>query len=413
MQLLIGQISYLNSQPFYPLLGEHRLVAMPPRELGRLAERGEIDAGIMATADYLSLEDRYQPAADLGIANHQEVRSILLYARRPLSELGGTRIGITEETSTSIFLLRLLLEARQGIRPADYVRGLRGEGDAFLLIGNEALRGRRRPPARMPPPSATGWGPRKSGDSKGSSPSVPISGPGSRWAPPPGRHEDDRRHGVHPRQSPLWGARLDRRGALSAAGCFHSRAGSAGGAHSATAEARTGDHLCGGHQPQLYERVRCRLHLLCLLPPPGSSPSLYVLRRRDDGEDRKVGRHGSHHRADARRREPRAALRLLPRHGPRGPGTFSRCDPSFLVGTGDPGDVPDLGPHHPGSAGPTQRGRPDHPAGGRRGDSIRQRAAQDLAQKGRSGRLAHRAPRGSRAGLSHHRYGEVRPCGDG
>jgi chorismate dehydratase len=150
MQLLIGQISYLNSQPFYPLLGEHRLVAMPPRELGRLAERGEIDAGIMATADYLSLEDRYQPAADLGIANHQEVRSILLYARRPLSELGGTRIGITEETSTSIFLLRLLLEARQGIRPADYVRGLRGESDAFLLIGNEALRSRQRPPADFP-----------------------------------------------------------------------------------------------------------------------------------------------------------------------------------------------------------------------------------------------------------------------
>jgi chorismate dehydratase len=143
MKLLIGQISYLNSEPFYPLLGEHRLVAMPPRELGRLADRGEIDAGIMATADYLRLEDNYEPVADLGVANHEEVRSILLYSRRPWSELGGARVGVTEETSTSVRLLRLLLEARDGIEPEAYVRGLREAGDAFLVIGNEALRSRQ------------------------------------------------------------------------------------------------------------------------------------------------------------------------------------------------------------------------------------------------------------------------------
>jgi len=146
MQLLIGQISYLNSQPFYPLLGEHRLVAMPPRELGRLAERGEIDAGIMATADYLAMEDRYEPVADLGVANHEEVRSILLYTRRPLSQLGGTKIGVTEDTSTSICLMRLLLEVRYGIQPPDYLRGFQEDGEGFLVIGNPALLSRRRPP---------------------------------------------------------------------------------------------------------------------------------------------------------------------------------------------------------------------------------------------------------------------------
>lgn len=149
MSLVIGQISYLNSQPFYPLLGEHRLLAMPPRELGRLAERGEIDTGIMATADFLALESLYEPAADLGIANHEEVRSILLFSHRPLSELEGATIGVTEETSTSICLLRLILEVREGIRPQGYVRGLREEGDAFLLIGNEALRSLNCPPANF------------------------------------------------------------------------------------------------------------------------------------------------------------------------------------------------------------------------------------------------------------------------
>ena len=126
------------------------MVAMPPRELGRLAERGEIDAGIMATADYLALEDHYQPVADLGIANHEEVRSILLYTRRPLDQLGGTKIGVTEETSTSICLMRLVLEVRYGVQLPEYVRGFQEDGEGFLLIGNPALRSHRQPPAGFP-----------------------------------------------------------------------------------------------------------------------------------------------------------------------------------------------------------------------------------------------------------------------
>lgn len=139
MKLLIGQIDYLNCQPFYPLLGEHRLIATPPSELGRMAAKGEIDAGILATADFFRSEDRYEPVAGLGIANHEEVRSILLASKRPLSELTGASIGITEETSTSVRLLRALLEVKEKVRPKAYLRGVREEADAFLVIGNEAL----------------------------------------------------------------------------------------------------------------------------------------------------------------------------------------------------------------------------------------------------------------------------------
>lgn len=148
MRLLVGQISYLNSQPFYPLLGEHRLIPTPPFELGRMASKGEIDAGILATADFLRYEDRYEPIGALGVANHEEVRSILFLSKRPMAELEGARIGITEETSTSVRLLRTLLELRHGVTPASYERGLREDADAFLVIGNEALwRGRVATPA--------------------------------------------------------------------------------------------------------------------------------------------------------------------------------------------------------------------------------------------------------------------------
>lgn len=150
MRLLIGQISYLNSQPFYPLLGEHRLIPTPPSELGRMAANGEIDAGILATADFFLVEDRYEPVAGLGVANHEEVRSILLVSRRPLEELDGATIGVTEETSTSVRLLRALLEVRLGVRPRAYVRGEREGADAFLLIGNEALAENARPSPGFP-----------------------------------------------------------------------------------------------------------------------------------------------------------------------------------------------------------------------------------------------------------------------
>ena len=150
MRLLIGQISYLNSQPFYPLLGEHRLIPTPPSELGKMASKGEIDAGILATADYLLNENRYEPAAGLGVANREEVRSILFLSKKPMSELAGARIGITEDTSTSVRLLRILLEVRDGNKPKEYVRGLRDEADAFLVIGNEALSRNQTPTPRFP-----------------------------------------------------------------------------------------------------------------------------------------------------------------------------------------------------------------------------------------------------------------------
>lgn len=115
-----------------------------------MARKGEIDAGILATADFLLHESRYEPVAGLGIANSEEVRSILFLSKRPMSELDGARIGITEETSTSVRLLRTLLEVRDGNKPQQYVRGLRDKADAFLVIGNEALRRNQTPTPEFP-----------------------------------------------------------------------------------------------------------------------------------------------------------------------------------------------------------------------------------------------------------------------
>jgi chorismate dehydratase len=115
-----------------------------------MASRGEIDAGILATADYLVNAERYEPVSGLGVANREEVRSILLASTRPIEDLDGALVGVTEETSTSVRLLRLILEDRYAVRPRAYLRGARSEADAFLVIGNEALSQNVRPTLGFP-----------------------------------------------------------------------------------------------------------------------------------------------------------------------------------------------------------------------------------------------------------------------
>ncbi|MCF0220756.1 MAG: menaquinone biosynthesis protein [Fibrobacter sp.] len=68
-----------------------------------------------------------------------EVRSVKLFAKRPVEELGGRKVRMTAQSMTSVTLLRILLEERFGLRP-EYSRGAYEEtDDAVLLIGDQAL----------------------------------------------------------------------------------------------------------------------------------------------------------------------------------------------------------------------------------------------------------------------------------
>jgi chorismate dehydratase len=66
-----------------------------------------------------------------------------------MGELGGRRIAVTGETSTSVRLLRILLAFRHEV-PAPVLVGLDESSDAVLLIGDAALRVRQgRWPRRL------------------------------------------------------------------------------------------------------------------------------------------------------------------------------------------------------------------------------------------------------------------------
>ena len=143
MKIRVGRIPYLNSEPFYYELMRDDIELRPlvPSALARAAEGGEVDAGPLSLVDYLRLEDRFTRLGQFCIATLEKARSVLLYSKLPIQELDGANIGVTGDTSTSVRLLDVLLTHRYQVKPASYLP-LDQPNDAFLIIGDEALRRR-------------------------------------------------------------------------------------------------------------------------------------------------------------------------------------------------------------------------------------------------------------------------------
>ena len=81
-----ARIPYANAAPFYALWADAPFAVrnLVPRELGREAEAGAVDLGLMASADFLRLDDRFELLAPpLGVAARGPVLSVLLFSRRP------------------------------------------------------------------------------------------------------------------------------------------------------------------------------------------------------------------------------------------------------------------------------------------------------------------------------------------
>src|SRR5260370_8093088 len=80
-----ARIPYANAAPFYALWADAPFAVrnLVPRDLGREAEAGTVDLGLMAAADYLRLKPRFQLLGHFGVATRGPLQSLLLYSRRP------------------------------------------------------------------------------------------------------------------------------------------------------------------------------------------------------------------------------------------------------------------------------------------------------------------------------------------
>ncbi|MBI3028887.1 MAG: menaquinone biosynthesis protein [Candidatus Rokubacteria bacterium] len=142
--LRIGRIPYLNCEPFFAHLRGFDPVPLHPRALGRAVATGALDAGPLSLVDFLSLGGDVAPLS-FGIATAGPATSVLLFSARPLADLGGAVIGVTEETSTSVQILRLLLTLKYEAAPRAWV-GADETCDAVLLIGDRAIRALKSSP---------------------------------------------------------------------------------------------------------------------------------------------------------------------------------------------------------------------------------------------------------------------------
>jgi chorismate dehydratase len=139
----VGRIPYLHYEPFYFDMARRgiELCEVPPSGMAAAAEDGAIDAGPLPLADCFRLEQRFQPVGGFCLACVRQAGSALLFSTKPIADLQGAHIGIAPEAATAVQLLRVLLRLKHRVQAADYV-SLDAASDAFLLVGNDALRQR-------------------------------------------------------------------------------------------------------------------------------------------------------------------------------------------------------------------------------------------------------------------------------
>jgi len=170
----VGRIPYVNCYPVYgaidrrvvPLSGT--LVTGLPSALNRRMAEGTLDISVVSAVEYARDARRYLLLPDLAISCDGPVRSVMLFSRRPASELDGKRVIVSRSSMTSVALVELLFENVWHARPefvagdaevSDIAAFDREPHDARLVIGDAALvlRGESRP--HLADPSYSAWVP--------------------------------------------------------------------------------------------------------------------------------------------------------------------------------------------------------------------------------------------------------------
>jgi len=148
----VGRIPFLNLLPIFRALEtrlsvEHvRFVSGHPSELNRKLREGKLDISPSSSIEYGKLPDRYLLCPDISISSRSKVMSVLLFSHRPVTDLPGDPIAVTNNSDTSVVLLEILLREFLGKRNR-LVRTSLSAGEAllrypaYLAIGDEAIRG--------------------------------------------------------------------------------------------------------------------------------------------------------------------------------------------------------------------------------------------------------------------------------
>ena len=150
----IGRIPYINCYPVYGAIDrgivhlDAILVDGVPTDLNRRMADGELDISVVSAVEYARDSERYLLLPDLAISCDGPVRSVMLFSRRPATELTGRSVIVSRSSMTSVALLELLFENVWRARPqfvpgdaevSDVKEERTSDVDARLVIGDAAL----------------------------------------------------------------------------------------------------------------------------------------------------------------------------------------------------------------------------------------------------------------------------------
>ncbi len=161
----VGRIGYINCYPVYGAI-DRGLITSPsefvtgtPAELNNLLAAGELGVSVVSAVEYARNAKSYHLLPDLAISCDGPVRSVVLFSRQEVSNLGGATVLISSSSKTSVYLVQLLCSDYWGIEPKlvearaerqDLDALARLPHEAVLVIGDAALMlaGRRAYPYR-------------------------------------------------------------------------------------------------------------------------------------------------------------------------------------------------------------------------------------------------------------------------
>ncbi|MES3033081.1 MAG: menaquinone biosynthesis protein [Gemmatimonadota bacterium] len=152
--LRVGRIPYINTYPVYGAVDrgivplDATMVDGVPSALNAAMATGEVDVSVVSAVEYALHAERYLLLPDLAITCDGPVRSVMLFSKRPVSDLDGATVLVSRSSMTSVELLGLLFRERWGVTPrlvpsdaesADIAHFADEPHDARLVIGDAAL----------------------------------------------------------------------------------------------------------------------------------------------------------------------------------------------------------------------------------------------------------------------------------
>ena len=140
----LGAVGYLNARPLVSGLDRSSRFELRydlPSECARLLHAGDIDVGLIPSIEYLR-GDAYRIVPDLAITSSGPVRSVALFATRPMEDVRS--IMMDTSSRTSVALVRVLCARLFEIAPVLESHGpdldaMLRRADAALVIGDIAL----------------------------------------------------------------------------------------------------------------------------------------------------------------------------------------------------------------------------------------------------------------------------------